>query len=111
MNKIGEHYYYPIERINEIQQVYSERIKHASTTLLSINMISKKYEHIVTISFDTQNIGCETYAVNQINNPCEEENCYWLSPILVALKEKGQFIKKLFYCYTNIVLQAFLLIC
>ena len=42
MNKIGEHYYYPIERINEIQQVYSERIKHASTTLLSINMISKK---------------------------------------------------------------------
>ena len=85
---IGENYYYPIEIINEIQQVYSERIKHASTTLLSINMISKKYEHIVTISFDTKNIDCETYAVNQINNPCEEENCFWLNPILAALREK-----------------------
>lgn len=83
---IGENYYYPIEKINEIQQVYSERIKHASTTLLSINMISKKYQYIKTISFDTHNINCEAYAINQINNPYDEENCYWLNPILQALK-------------------------
>ena len=85
---IGENYYYPIEKINDIQQVYSKRIKHASTTLLSMNMISKKYKHIMTISFDTKNIDCEAYAVNQINNPYEEDNCYWLNPILQALKEK-----------------------
>lgn len=49
-------------------------------------MISKKYQYIKTISFDTHNIHCEAYAINQINNPYDEENCYWLNPILQALK-------------------------
>lgn len=40
-NFIGENFYYPIDKINEIRQVYSQRIKYASTTLLSMNMISK----------------------------------------------------------------------
>lgn len=86
---IGENYYYPIEKIKEIQQPYSQRIKHASTTLLSLNMISKKYEHVMTISFDINNIECEDYAINQINNPYEDINCYWLNPILDVLKEKN----------------------
>lgn len=86
---IGENYYYPIEKIKEIQQSYSQRIKHASTTLLSINMMSKKYEHIMTIIFDTKNIECEAYAINQINNPYEDINCHWLNPILDILKEKN----------------------
>ncbi len=51
-------------------------------------MISRKYEHVMTISFDTKNIECEAYAINQILTPYEENNCYWLNPILVALKEK-----------------------
>lgn len=85
---VGENYYYPIEKIKEIQQAYSQRIKHASTTLLSLNMVSKKYEHIMTIAFDIKNIECEAYSINQINNPYEDINCYWLNPILVALKEK-----------------------
>lgn len=86
---IGENFYYPIEKIKEIQQPYSQRIKHASTTLLSLNMISKKYEHVMTISFDINNIECEDYAINQINNPYEDINCYWLNPILDVLKEKN----------------------
>lgn len=86
---IGENYYYPIEKIKEIQQSYSQRIKQASTTLLSLNMISKKYEHVMTISFDINNIECEDYAINQINNPYEEIHCYWLNPILIAIKEKA----------------------
>lgn len=49
---VGENYYYPIEKIKKIQKASSQRIKYASTTHLSINMISKKYEHIMTISFD-----------------------------------------------------------
>ena len=73
----------------KIQQPYSQRIKHASTTLLSLNMISKKYEHVMTISFDINNIECEDYAINQINNPYEDINCYWLNPILDVLKEKN----------------------
>ncbi len=85
---VGENYYYPIEQIKNFQKPYSKRIKHASTTLLSLNMISKKYEHIMTISFDTKNIECEAYAINQINNPYEDVNCYWLNPILIALKDK-----------------------
>lgn len=86
---IGENYYYPIEKIKEIQQAYSQRIKHASMTLLSFNMISPKYEHIMTISLDTKNIECEAYSMNQINNPYEDINCYWLNPILDALNEKN----------------------
>lgn len=85
---VGENYYYPIEQIKNFQKPYSKRIKHASTTLLSLNMVSKKYEHIMTISFDTKNIECEAYAINQINNPYEDVNCYWLNPILIALKDK-----------------------
>ena len=85
---VGENYYYPIEQIKNFQKPYSKRIKHASTTLLSLNMVSKKYEHIMTISFDTKNIECEVYAINQINNPYEDVNCYWLNPILIALKDK-----------------------
>jgi len=83
---IGENYYYPIEKIKEIQKAYNQRIKHASITLLSLNMISKKYEHIMTISFDTKNIECETYAINQINKPYANKNCSWLTPILSAIK-------------------------
>jgi len=53
---------------------------------ISLNMISKKYEHIMTISFDTKNIECETYAINQINKPYANKNCSWLTPILSAIK-------------------------
>lgn len=52
-------------------------------------MMSKKYEHIMTIIFDTKNIECEAYAINQINNPYEDINCHWLNPILDILKEKN----------------------
>ena len=85
---ISENYYYSIENIEKIQQVYSKRIKHASSTLLSINMISRNYEHIMTISFDIKNIECEAYAVNQINTPYEDIKCNSLKPILKELHNK-----------------------
>lgn len=84
----GEFYAYPLEKIEEIQKPYKERIQMSDEVIFSCTMMSKQFSQILSIDFEVSKISNIEYVQNCILNPqTTGNNLYinWLSPLWDSL--------------------------
>lgn len=82
---IGEYYFYPSDKIEQMQKPYNERIKIAEKTFLSSTMLCKNWTSMLTIEIDASMLDDNVYVAKQINNPSKEFHFHWLQPIYQSL--------------------------